>query len=346
MANRFSINPPNPLEALMAGVQGYEGAQKRAKQGDIEAGRQEAVQALQSGGDTRGALARLIGVGDIQGANAIAQYAENQANRGFREQQAQRSQQNADRSFGLQQQQFGLAQRQADIAAKGFDYKEVDDGQGGKTLVRIEKATGNITRPEISGAPSQPTNPFAYGKQNEAQSKDSGFANRMFRAENVLRDPKVEAAATDPVQYGLGKLPGIAANYATNKEYQKFDQAQRDFINATLRRESGAAIAESEFENARKQYFPQPGDSPEKIAEKRKNRQDAIASVAGGGGPAYRPPFTFSETGDLVPTGQKQGVRTAQPQGGPVQPTIGETRDGYRYKGGDPASPASWVALK
>jgi len=56
----------------MTGVQGYEGAQKRAKQGEIEAGRQEAMQALQSGGDTRGALARLIGVGDYQGANAIS----------------------------------------------------------------------------------------------------------------------------------------------------------------------------------------------------------------------------------------------------------------------------------
>ncbi len=47
----------------------------------------------------------------------------------------------------------------------------------------------------------------------------------------------------------------------------------------------------------------------------------------------------------MIPTGQKQGVRTAKPSGVAV-PKVGETRDGYRYKGGDPALPASWVALK
>ena len=38
---------------------------------------------------------------------------------------------------------------------------------------------------------------------------------------------------------------------------QKFEQAQRDWINANLRKESGAVIADSEFENAAQQYFPQ-----------------------------------------------------------------------------------------
>jgi hypothetical protein len=68
----------------------------------------------------------------------------------------------------------------------------------------------------------------------------------------------------------LGKAPGFMSNYVTNSDYQKFDQAKRDFVNAVLRRESGAAISQSEFDNANKQYFPQPGDTPERIAEKRK----------------------------------------------------------------------------
>lgn len=344
MANRFSIEPANPLQALMLAQQSYGDAQNRNKQANMEAGRQEAVQAFQSGGDTRGALARLIGVGDIQGANAISQFAESQANQGHRAATLAQTGRHQQTMEGLARDRLSLDRNQASASARGYEYKEVDDGNGGKALVRIEKATGNISRPEIAGAPSQPTNPFAYGKQNESQSKDSGYANRMFRAEGILRDPNVEKAATDPVQYGLGKLPGIAANYATNKEYQKFDQAQRDFINATLRRESGAAIAESEFENARKQYFPQPGDTPEKIAEKRKNRQDAIGGVASGGGQSYRPPYTFSETGEMLPTGQKQGVRSQTAQ--PGLPRPGDVKDGYRFKGGDPASPASWVALK
>ena len=51
------------------------------------------------------------------------------------------------------------------------------------------------------------------------------------------------------------------------------DQAQRDFINAVLRRDSGAAINDREFANARQQNSVQPGDSQEVIAQKRANRE-------------------------------------------------------------------------
>jgi hypothetical protein len=143
---------------------------------------------------------------------------------------------------------------------------------------------------------------------NESQSKDAGYANRLFRAEQVLRDPKIVDAAQSITQQGLDKVP-LVGNFMTSPDYQRFDQAKRDFVNAVLRRESGAAISSSEFENAYKQYFPQPGDSKERLAEKQKNRQDTIAGIAGGGGPNYRPQFTFGENGELVATGNpKQGV--------------------------------------
>ena len=66
---------------------------------------------------------------------------------------------------------------------------------------------------------------------------------------------------------------GAAANWTQSPEQQQVEQAQRDFVNATLRRESGAAISEGEFASARQQYFPQPGDSPQVIEQKRKNRE-------------------------------------------------------------------------
>jgi hypothetical protein len=71
--NRFYVSPPNILESLMMGVQGYEGAQKRTREADIRSARTEAGQAFQAGGDTRGAIARLIGAGDIQGAGVFSQ---------------------------------------------------------------------------------------------------------------------------------------------------------------------------------------------------------------------------------------------------------------------------------
>ena len=62
-------------------------------------------------------------------------------------------------------------------------------------------------------------------------------------------------------------------NFLKSSDQQQFEQAQRNFINSVLRRESGAVISDQEFANARQQYFPQPWDSPETIDQKRRNRE-------------------------------------------------------------------------
>ena len=81
-------------------------------------------------------------------------------------------------------------------------------------------------------------------------------------------------------------------NVLKSGDRQQFEQAKRDFVNATLRRESGAVISDSEFANADKQYFPQPGDGPEVIAQKRRNREIAIAGIGAAAGPAMpKTPF-------------------------------------------------------
>ena len=85
---------------------------------------------------------------------------------------------------------------------------------------------------------------------------------------------------------GVNSLPTWAGG--PNSNQQKVEQAQRDFINAALRVESGASISPSEFENARKQYFPQPGDSAAVIEQKRQNRETEIQSLKLQGGPGAK----------------------------------------------------------
>lgn len=126
---------------------------------------------------------------------------------------------------------------------------------------------------------------------NATQGRSAAYADRMAAADAVLSDPKLEAAQTDLVQSGLSGVP-VAGNFLTNEDKKLADQAQRDFINAVLRRESGAVISPSEFENAKQQYFPQPGDTPAVIEQKRKNRKLATAGVMREAGPAYTPPPT------------------------------------------------------
>lgn len=74
MANPFTVNVPNVLQALMAGEQGFGNVRGYLAQRDMQAARLDAQNALMDGGDTRGALARLIGAGDVQGANALANF--------------------------------------------------------------------------------------------------------------------------------------------------------------------------------------------------------------------------------------------------------------------------------
>ena len=65
-------------------------------------------------------------------------------------------------------------------------------------------------------------------------------------------------------------------NILKASEQQQLEQAERDFINATLRQESWATISDPEFANARKQYFPVIWDSPEVLKQKEQNRNTAI----------------------------------------------------------------------
>jgi hypothetical protein len=85
-------------------------------------------------------------------------------------------------------------------------------------------------------------------------------------------------------------------------ESRQWFQAERNFINAVLRKESGAVISDSEFDNARRQYIPQPGDDPQTKEQKRRNRQTAIREIGGAAGPGYKPPaFGNSPIIDLPP---------------------------------------------
>jgi hypothetical protein len=139
------------------------------------------------------------------------------------------------------------------------------------------------------------------------QTNAAGFANRMSDAEKILSDPKMTAAMTSATERGLGAAPLGLGNYAVSPEYQQADQAKRNFVNAVLRKESGAAIGKDEFTNADKQYFPQPGDGPDVIAQKAQSRAQAIQSMQTSAGPAFKPPAppaaAQNTTAPVVPTG-------------------------------------------
>jgi len=117
----------------------------------------------------------------------------------------------------------------------------------------------------------------------EFQGKSAAYGLRAKEADKILNDlgskysPAAINSKTSVSNWPLiGGALGAATNYGLSDNDQVAEQAQRDFINATLRQESGAAIGKDEFDNARKQYFPQPGDFKTVIANKARNRQLVI----------------------------------------------------------------------
>jgi len=103
----------------------------------------------------------------------------------------------------------------------------------------------------------------------EGQSNAATFYERLKRSGEDINN--LEKAGTSVLQEGLSNIP-VVGNSLISDERQVLDQSKRDFINAVLRRESGANITTSEFENAEQQYLPRVGDSQAVIEKKRINR--------------------------------------------------------------------------
>ncbi|MBD3844269.1 hypothetical protein IED13_01065 [Bosea sp. SSUT16] len=128
--------------------------------------------------------------------------------------------------------------------------------------------------------------PTAGEKTTEGQANAALYADRMKAADEILSRPEISESSLSRTQRTLAGVP-VYGNSLVSPQFQMADQAQRDFINAVLRRESGAAISESEFDNARKQYFAQPGDGKDVLAQKARNRQTAIQGIGNAAGPTY-----------------------------------------------------------
>jgi hypothetical protein len=124
-----------------------------------------------------------------------------------------------------------------------------------------------------------PGGPAAEGKAlTDAQSKALLFGNRMAAAEQIFGELAKDGVNVS-VPGSRAPLIGGMVNALQPESRQRLDQAKRDFINAVLRRESGAVITDAEFANAEQQYFPQIGESAAVIEQKRKARELAQRSI-------------------------------------------------------------------
>ena len=118
------------------------------------------------------------------------------------------------------------------------------------------------------------------GAKKEAQPKEfqfkaGGYYKRAAQGHQDLEKLEKRFDATAYENLAQGKLP----QFMRGNDYKHFQQTRDNFITAYLRRDSGAAIAPSEYETADRQFFPMPGDSKELLIQKRRNRVGVITSL-------------------------------------------------------------------
>ncbi len=117
----------------------------------------------------------------------------------------------------------------------------------------------------------------------EGQSKDTVFATRAEGTLPII-DKYGDALTSLPESVG-GSVP-VVGNYAKSKDYQLAEQAGKEFLQAILRKDTGAAITPAETSEYGSVYLPRPGDTPELLAQKRVSRMRALEAIKAGMPPA------------------------------------------------------------
>jgi hypothetical protein len=167
--------------------------------------------------------------------------------------------------------------------------------QASEPLVAIkDPVTGQPTlvpRSQASGKAPASTRDQAL---TEGQSNAAGFADRMAFNEQHIQPFEGEAASR------WTQVRNMLPREAQSGQAQAYSSAKKNWIAAQLRKESGAAISQGEYDEADKQYFPQPGDGAEVIKQKRELRKLAAESMrrSSGHGAAAAPAATSAPLGN------------------------------------------------
>lgn len=143
------------------------------------------------------------------------------------------------------------------------------------------------------------------GKRTEGQLASEGYLGRMKNAETIIDglaagdNPTTSIGLTDTLVVGTRAEP-----YKLSVPEQKLLQAQRDWVRAKLRKESGAVIGAEEMADEIRTYFPQPGEGPEIVEQKRLSRKQAEEQMRitaalpadGSGSPGQSPQEGFDQS--------------------------------------------------
>lgn len=165
-------------------------------------------------------------------------------------------------------------------------------------------------------------------RAHQSKLKNLEIASRKGKTEKITPDmrkaagfavrTKDSAGVIDSLEDFARKTPNFNVldwNILKSEERQRLDNAANDFIAATLRRESGAAISDKEMEDGKARYIPQIGDSLEVLEQKRKNRQNIMASLQSEAGDVamYELYQRRDQIEEMAPKPKREGRKEIKP---------------------------------
>lgn len=161
--------------------------------------------------------------------------------------------------------------------------------------------TGNSTG---SGAAQVQEKPMT-----ESQSKSLSFGRRAMLSNQLVNqisaDPKADVSSIS-TQLKM-RLPTWMGGLKNDSE-QALQTAKLGFIASVLRKESGAAVSPQEFSQYDTMYFPQPGDSPQTLEDKKVLRENFIDTEKQTAGRAWKDPIPLNRKSDGGDTKVWEGV--------------------------------------
>ncbi len=204
--------------------------------------------------------------------------------------------------------QLGLIQAQTNAANRKADPYDIKEVNG--TLVRVPKSGGDAEVVYRSG-PDQTRAPQGYrfahdgqtlvpipggpgDKLTEGESKDALFAERLLRSNasvdklmNIDENGKIRGY--DPTKNINAYIPdsGLVANLVNSDNWKNYQQAAREGLASILRKDTGAAVTPEEFKLYFPTYYPQPGDDPATVLQKKLARERFGSGLRGASSRAF-----------------------------------------------------------
>lgn len=162
-------------------------------------------------------------------------------------------------------------------------YVQEEMAAGREPLSRIDYAQAKKGTEIIYGPDGQPIiqrGPGSMKPLTESQSKDTVYATRAEGALEIFEP--VSHHLTSRKNKILDKVPMGVGRDLQGSEYQIAAAAGQEFLQAILRKDTGAAITDSEQVLYGSVYLPQPGDDDETLEYRRNARARAVAALKAG----------------------------------------------------------------